>query len=65
MKKTKPIPGPRDLPESPLERAKRRSRGLVSVDELVGITERVPVESQCRICGLPARARCSHRDHYL
>lgn len=29
-------------PESPLERAKRRHREMVSVDELVGITERVP-----------------------
>jgi hypothetical protein len=31
------------LPESPMERAKRRSREMVSVDGLVGITERVPI----------------------
>lgn len=29
------------LPESPLERAKRLSRPLISVDELVGITQRI------------------------
>jgi hypothetical protein len=33
-------------PESPLERAKRRSREMVSVDSLLGITERVPWTSR-------------------
>lgn len=31
-----------DLPESPLERAKRLSREFVSIDEILCITERVP-----------------------
>jgi hypothetical protein len=37
-------PNPHAATESPMERAKRLSRELVSVDNLVGITERVPVQ---------------------